>query len=448
MPLANSLLRALRTVLPKGIEKVLIPRYHRALAFLGALFYAFPSKRLVVIGVTGTKGKTTTTELVNTILEEAGYKTALSSTLRFKVGNESRQNRYKMTMPGRFFLQEFLRDAASSGCTHAVIEMTSEGALQHRHRYIDLDALIVTNIAPEHIESHGSYENYLDAKLSLARALARSPKPNRALVANADDKETPKFMAVAIRVPARLAYSLKDAEPIETAESGSDFTFSGVNMHTPLRGKFNVANILAAATLAKHLGVDLEIIKRAVEKLSVIRGRMEEIHAENAKDALSFSVIIDYAHTKDSLEAVYQSIMHKRKICVFGGTGGGRDRWKRPLMGGIAARYCAYIVLTDEDPYDEGPFEIVNDIKKGIDYVNKEKAERGEAPTRCDVIMDRRDAIRTAVFTAEAGDAVIITGKGTDPFIMGPKGTKTPWSDAEVARDAIREKQGKTEQKL
>ncbi len=437
MSLFNSLLRTLGAVLPERLENALIPRYHHALAFLGALLYALPSRRLVVIGVTGTKGKTTTTELINAILEKAGYKTALSGTLRFKVGNESRQNRYKMTMPGHAFLQKFLREAVRSGCTHAIIEMTSEGVTQNRHRYIDLDALVVTNIAPEHIESHGSYEKYLDAKLSLARALAKSPKPSRALVANADDKETPKFIAAAALVPARLTYSLKDAEVIEETESGSDFIFSGVSMHTPLRGKFNVANALAAATLAKHLGIDPETIKRAVEGLSVIHGRMEEIHVE---DPLSFSVIVDYAHTKDSLEAVYQSLGQKRKICVFGGTGGGRDRWKRPLMGGIAARYCAQILLTDEDPYDENPSKIVEDIKKGIDYVNKEKAERGETPTPCEIIMDRQRAIETAVHAAKRGDTVIITGKGTDPFIMGPRGTKTPWSDSEVARDAIRKR--------
>ena len=443
MPFLSSPLRTLRAVLPKRLENILISSYHSALAFLGAVFYAFPSRQLVVIGITGTKGKTTTAELVNRILEEAGHKTALSGTLRFKVGSESRQNYYKMTMPGRFFLQKFLRDAVNSGCTHAIIEMTSEGAAQHRHRHIDLNALVVTNIAPEHIESHGSYENYLDAKLSIARALAKSSKSNRVLVVNADDTETPKFIAAAAGV-STLTYSLKNAGTIKTTEGGSDFTFSEVSMHTPLRGQFNIANALAAATLAKHLGVDPQTIKQAVEKLSVIRGRMEEIYIEDTLPYLpadkSFSVIVDYAHTKDSLEAVYQSLGQKRKICVFGGTGGGRDRWKRPLMGGIAARYCAYILLTDEDPYDENPSTIVSEIKSGIDYGNKERAKRGEAPRRCDIIMDRREAIRMAVLTAEKDDVVIITGKGTDPFIMGPKGTKTPWSDAEVARDAIREK--------
>ena len=163
------MLGIIKKIIPKPIFQFLQPIYHYSLAVLGALIYDFPSKKLIVVGVTGTKGKTTTTELVNAILEEASYKTALASTLRFKIGEKEERNFFKMTMPGRFFMQKFLREAVKANCSHAVIEMTSEGAKQFRHKFISLDALIFTNLAPEHIESHGSYENYVQAKLNIAR---------------------------------------------------------------------------------------------------------------------------------------------------------------------------------------------------------------------------------------------------------------------------------------
>ena len=173
-----------KRIIPKNLVAKGRPIYHYLLAFLGAVYYRFPSKRIKVVAITGTKGKTTTVELVNAILEEAGFKTALASTLRFKIGEKSEDNKFKMTMPGRFFLQNFLRKAVGTGCDWAVIEMSSEGAKQFRHKFIDLDALIFTNLAPEHIESHGSYQKYLEAKLSIAKALEESSKKEKVIVSN------------------------------------------------------------------------------------------------------------------------------------------------------------------------------------------------------------------------------------------------------------------------
>ncbi len=166
-----------RKIIPKKLFKLAQPIYHYKLALLGAIIYRFPAKKLTVIGVTGTKGKTTTVELVNAILESARYKTALASTLRYKIGEKEWGNMFKMTLRGRFFTQRFLRQAVNSGCTHAIIEVSSEGVPQSRHRFLFLDALIFTNLAPEHIESHGSYEKYLEAKLSIAKELESKIKP-------------------------------------------------------------------------------------------------------------------------------------------------------------------------------------------------------------------------------------------------------------------------------
>jgi len=414
----NTVLYYIKKLIPKKLFAALQPAYHYTLALCAALYYRFPSRKIIVIAVTGTKGKTSTIELINAMLQEAGYTTALSSTLRFKIGDESENNTYKMTLPGRFFLQKFLRRAVQANCQYAIVELTSEGAKQFRHKFVALDALVFTNLAPEHIEAHGSFENYLGAKLSLARALARSPKKRTVLVANADDEHGKKFLA--IKTDETYPYSLADADPYSLKKEGVELTIDGISMASQLSGEFNIYNIVAAATLAKSHGVGVETIKRAVEKFSGIPGRME--YVDEGQD---FTVVVDYAHTPDSLEKVYDVFQNARKICVLGGTGGGRDTWKRPEMGKVASRHCSHIILTNEDPYDEDPFRIIEEVAEGI------------ARPICETIIDRREAIAKAFALARTGDAILITGKGTDPYIMGPNNTKLPWSDTRVAREEL-----------
>ncbi|OGG47725.1 hypothetical protein A3D66_01785 [Candidatus Kaiserbacteria bacterium RIFCSPHIGHO2_02_FULL_50_9] len=398
--------------------------YHYALAFLGALIYRFPSSKLTVIAVTGTKGKSTTVELVNAILEESGFKTAIAGTIRFKIGNKSRPNLYKMTMPGRFFLQKFLRQAVDSGCRYAVLEMTSEGVRQFRHKYIELDALIFTNIAPEHIESHGSFEKYLEAKLKLVGSLARSTKKRRIMVANADDAQGKTFLAAA-GASEKFPFRLADAKPFSLTEKGIDFTFASHAMHSPLIGEFNLMNILAATTLANSYDISSGTIARALGKVRHIPGRVEFV-----SEGQPFKVVVDYAHTPDSLHALFEAFKNKRLVCIIGSTGGGRDTWNRPQKGTIADQYCDVSIITDEDPYDEDPEKIVAEIAKGF---SKHKPE---------IIMDRREAIRKAISLAKADDAVLITGKGTDPYMMTARGRKIPWSDTKIAREELRAMSG------
>jgi UDP-N-acetylmuramoyl-L-alanyl-D-glutamate--2,6-diaminopimelate ligase len=410
----------MKKILPAALYEGLLSAYHFSLAALGAIRYGFPSRRIVVVGVTGTKGKTSTTELVNAILEAAGKKTAVLGTLRFKIGDRNDRNLRKMTMPGRFFVQRFLSDAVRAGCTHAVIEMTSEGARQFRQRFVDMDALIFTNLSPEHIESHGSYEAYRDAKLSIARTLARSTKKGRFMVANADDKEGALFLAVPGVVP--LGYGKKDGEPIETNAESTVLHFKGTRIASSLPGLFSAYNIIAAAACTDALGIPIDAIARGIGSLRTIPGR-----AERVEGGQSFPVVVDYAHTPDSLEALYTAYEGYDRICVLGNTGGGRDKWKRPVMGEIAERYCAETILTNEDPYDEDPMGILNEIARGM----KHKSPR--------LILDRREAIASAIAAAKryAKPAVLLTGKGTDPFIMGPKGSKTPWDDRSVAKEEL-----------
>ncbi len=419
----EKILRKIKKLIPTRVFTLAQPVYHYALALLGALIYRFPSRKIKVVAVTGTKGKTSTVEFVNAILEEAGFVTALAGTLRFKIRDDSKPNMYKMTMPGRFFIQRFLRQAVNARCDYAVIEISSEAAKQYRHKFIDLDALIFTNIAPEHIESHGSYEKYLKAKLSIALALEKSPKKNKIITANTDDPEGKSFLA--IDVEKKAPYSLKDGEPVICHDDGVNFVCESVNIQSKLPGKFNVYNMLAAAAYATALSISMDSIKAGLEKVTEIKGRAEKI-----PNNLGIDVLIDYAHTADSLKALYSSFPNKRKICVLGSCGGGRDKWKRKEMALMAEKYCDQIVLTDEDPYDDDPLEIVEDMAK---FTNRDKTE---------IIMDRREAIRESIRLAKLAQVdnktiVLITGKGTDPYIMRKGGVKEPWSDALVAKEEL-----------
>ncbi len=327
---------------PAAVE-ALFEWYHFLWALVGALVYRFPSRKLVVIGVTGTKGKSSVVSILAAILAAAGEKVASTSTIAFTIDGAVERNRYKMSMPGRMFMQQFLRRAVHAGCRYAVIEMTSEGARYWRHACIAMDVFIFTNLSPEHIESHGSFEKYRDAKLRLRDALARSTKPNRAIISNLDDPHGELFLSV-LGVTT-IGYRLADAKPYSLTESGITCTIAGTVITSPLRGEFNLYNIIAAASAARHLGIPDEAISRGLATLSTIRER-----AELVSMGQPFLAVVDYAHTKESLEALYHAFADRRKICVLGNTGGGRDRWKRPLMAHTAETYCDEVILTNEDP--------------------------------------------------------------------------------------------------
>lgn len=413
----------LKRMLPKPLLEWLRPPYHLTLAYMADIWYRHPSRELTVIGITGTKGKSTVTELLTRILETEGHQVASLSTIQFKIGEHTERNLYKMTMPGRFFVQRFLRQAVTAGCTYAVVEMTSEGAKQFRHQFIELDALIFTNLTPEHIESHGSFQNYKAAKLRLAARVAASRKRPRYLVANADDEHGADFLEFPVEY--KLPYCLKDLSLYSLHKDSVSLVFGDTTIRVPLIGLFNVYNILAAITLARALGITLTTIDKALRSLPPIAGRVE-LFTSPKEAPKQITAVVDYAHTPDSLEKLYRAFPQPPKVCVLGNTGGGRDTWKRPEMGAIADQYCTHIILTNEDPYDENPHQIVEQMAKGIH--DKSKLE---------IIMDRRLAIRRALAIAPTGSYVIVSGKGTDPYIMGPNGSKQVWSDAQVVQEEL-----------
>ena len=441
----EKILEKIKRAVPARLLSALSPPWHFLLALCAAFRYGFPARTIRVIGVTGTKGKTTTVHLIHEILAESGAKVASASSVRFKIGERETQNDLKMTMPGRFFTQKFLRDTARAGCRYAVLEVTSQGIAQYRHRWIRFHAAVMTNVASEHLESHGGFEKYLRAKLDL---FWRLPQDSVAVI-NRDDPSWQRFSAA---TPARKMFyqktgierdnAARQISDVALTDRGISFRLGDTLITSPLPGEFNFYNILAAVSVGLALHIAPERIASAVARVAGVPGRMEFVRRD------PFAVVVDYAHTPDSLKAVYVFLKENQKpktknqklICVFGAAGGGRDKWKRPEFAKIAEQFCAEIILTDEDPYDENPESILDDIQAGFSSrFLQSKMSR---------ILDRRAAIREAINRAQSGDAVIITGKGAEPWIMGPAGSKIPWDDRAVVREEIQATGQESDKKL
>lgn len=416
-----------RYLIPKPVFRLLAPVYHYSLAFLGNLFYGAPSKKLFVLGVTGTKGKTTSLELINAVLESVGKKTALFSSTTRKIGKKREKNPTDTTMPGRFALQEFFREAVGAGCEYALVEVTSEGVARHRHRFIHWDGAVFLNIHPEHIEAHGSFEKYLRCKLDFFRYLKNSCKKKKYFFINKDDTHAPDFHGAAERTKKKdiVFFSRDDiSRMLKDIQSEHDSAW--------LRADFNTENAASANAVAKSLGIGDEDIWNALRSFKGLKGRMDFVQSE------PFAVVVDYAHTPNSLLAVYENLRRlptfgkdSRLVCVLGSAGGGRDKWKRPELGKIAAHHCDRIYLTNEDPYDEKPIAILEEIKRGI------PSDETPVPP-VEMVIDRREAIEKAIVSAQKGDVVVVTGKGSEEWIHIAGGAKIPWDDRRVAEEILK----------
>lgn len=419
-----------RTVAPSWAMSA----YHFLKACVAALYFGFPSRHLCVIGVTGTDGKSTTAEMIARVLNEAGMKTALSSSVHFLIGKVERENTMKMSMPGPFTLQRFLREAVRERCTHAVVEVSSEGVAQHRQSCVAFHTAVVTNVYPEHIERHGSFEAYREAKGRFVRG-ARNVR-----VLNGEDEQSNFFLrfpaervyvfgAKDISVPARAEKVI--ATNIEESPQGVTFNIRGVPFCIHLLGWVNAYNAAAAVCVALSQGVSLKKASEALGTLQRVPGRMEQVAAE------PFAVLVDYAVTPNALRNLYETARRiwkpSRMICVLGACGGGRDRWKRQKLGEIAGRFCDAVVLADEDPFDENPGRIVSEIRYGITN-HQDTSSKPEVWE----VLDRREAIRKAFSLARTGDLVVLSGKGSENSIMYERGKKIPWNECEVAREELR----------
>ena len=409
--------------------------YHKVLAVAAACYYRFPSRFLNVVGVTGTKGKTTTTNLIASVLEEAGYKVGMTSTINFKIGQYSWVNSSKMTSLGPFFLQKMLRRMVDEGCTHAVIEVSSHALVQNRVWGINFDTAVFTNIGEDHLDYHGGMDNYLRAKGLLFERLnksVRKPRIQKIAILNRDDPNFSFFDQ--FPVDRKFLFGMTNGDchstDLQLLPKGSSFTLhvpnNKIDINLSLPGDFNVYNALAASAVALANNINVKVIKSALEKASAIPGRYEAIDCGQ-----QFSVIVDYAHTTESLSnllALYKGLTKGKLFVVFGATGGGRDKGKRPKMGAVADKYADVIVLTDDDPYEEDEMSIINDVAAGINRT--EGKGLWKIPTRA-------EAIKYALNMAKAGDTVIIAGKGAEE-VQKIYGKTIKWDDRVFVREVLR----------
>lgn len=409
------MLHLLRRITPRW----LLSAYHFVLAYVAAAAYGFPSRRLTVIGITGTYGKSSSVMLLGRVLTDAGHRTGWLSTATISDGVQTWYNAMKMTMPGRFVLQRFLRTLVRNGCTYAIIETSSEGIAQYRHRGIGYDIAVLANLHPEHLEAHGGFERYRAAKADLFRHTARGSKARRVAVVPLDLEHLEQFIAQPFTDVVR--FSAADERSLRLSPALA--AFPG-----------NAAVVLATATA---LGVARGAIVRALEAIPFLPGRLERIACGQP-----FEVIVDYGFTPHALETIYRALdggtrtpPPPRTIHVLGAAGGGRDRWKRPTTGAIAAANASVVIVTNEDPYDEDPAAIIAEVAQGARQWYSE--HDGNPQTQVLTVLDRRDALAQALAFAQPGDRVLITGKGCEQAIVGRHGQKVPWDDRIVLRELL-----------
>jgi len=440
----------LKRLVKKIISDAWINRYHYVLARLASFWYRHPSNELVVIGVTGTNGKSTTVEFIGRMLEHAGARVGWTSTASFKVGDQEWVNDKKMTMLGRFATQKLLRQMVSSGCTYAIVETSSQGIAQSRHIGINYDVALLTNLTPEHIEAHGGFENYKNAKKQLFTKTKFSRRKKiqdyffeKTAVVNLMDPHASEFLSVGMDRSFgfgldREVFYVEDrprslipvvAEQVEYAPDSTTFHLGGMRWRIHVVGRFYLENVLAAVSVCRALGLDWALIKDAAEQLVSVPGRLERID-----EGQSFSVIVDYAYEPAAMKAVYDTtklFAHKRIIHVVGSAGGGRDVARRAVLGQMSAQYDDVVIVTNEDPYDDDPMEIINHIADAAAEAGKKEG----VDLFC--LLDRQKAIDFAISLAQAGDLVLITGKGCEPVMAVANGQKIPWDDRTAARSAL-----------
>lgn len=412
---------------------ILVEDCRLALAQISSVFYGHPSEKLTLIGVTGTNGKTTTTNLICHIIEEQGEKTGLIGTIHNRIGDKVLEG--SRTTPESLELQQMFAAMVDEGIRYAVMEVSSHALELHRVDCCDFDIAVFTNLTQDHLDYHVTMENYCRAKTILFQMLGKNGEKaglQKTAVINMDDPWAGHFL-VACNVPV-VTYSMhKDAswkaEQVEVGAEGVRYSVDGHPVQLHLTGNFNVYNSLAALAVGEALGFSLDSVIQALEQVTGIAGRFQTV-----KGARDFSVIVDYAHTPDGLENVISTAQAfaKGKVITVFGCGGDRDRTKRPLMGEVAAELSDYCVVTSDNPRTEDPEQILQDILPGV--------EKHMEPDTYHVEVDRRKAIHYAVQMAQPGDVVLLAGKGHENY-QDVNGVKHHFDDYEVAQEAIREKQ-------
>lgn len=514
----------IKKLIPKGALNF----YHKILALTAALLYGYPSEKMTVIGVTGTNGKTTTVYLIAKALEagglpaQAGAKVGATSTAIFKVGEREWLNAKKMTMLGRFQLQKLLKQMVQAGCKYAVVEVSSEGIKQYRHVGINFDYAVFTNLTPEHIESHGSFENYKKAKGELFKRLtsatsgtsktSATSKTKKISVINIDDDQADYFLSFPADKKITFGVGNSDADfsakNIVVSLAGISFEINQQKINLKLIGAFNVYNALPALAISLNEGLEFPKIKQALEAVTMMPGRMEFIN-----EGQSFKVLVDYAPEPASMEKMYETVRQLREqesktgtalegdhfcgtnqgnnettkqpafvtsfakatevrkttsgkpnnkttkkkesettersnlgdynlqpttynlknkiIHVLGSCGGGRDKARRPILGRLAGANADIVIVTNEDPYDDNPQEVIDQVAAGALEKNK------VLDKTLFKILDRKEAIRFALSLARPEDWVIVTGKGAEQAMALARGKYIFWDDRQIIRENL-----------
>jgi UDP-N-acetylmuramoyl-L-alanyl-D-glutamate--2,6-diaminopimelate ligase len=429
-------------MIKKFIPRTAMRGYHLFLGSFASVLYGKPSNDLIVIGITGTNGKSTTGDILAAIFEQAGHRVGLTSTVKFKIAEEVQLNDKKMTMLGRFALQRLINKMVKAGCEYAIIETTSQGIEQFRHVGVNYDMAVFTNLTPEHIEAHGSFENYKQAKGKLFSHLLSKPhkyihghKISKVSVVNADDDHADFFLGFA--ADWKYAYGMHQTKmnvtnvQAESVHLGRtvQFEVNGALIEASLPGEFNIYNMLAAITVARHYNISWQNIQLALKNFSGVAGRLEFIDEKQP-----FEVIVDYAHEPQAMSALYKvvkTLRPRRVIHVFGSCGGGRDAARRPVLGRMAAEFVDELIITNEDPYDEDPQKIIDAVAAGAFEV------LGRDAKNIHLILDRKQAIHYALSIAQPQDLVLITGKGSEQAIaVGDK--LLPWDDRQIVRNYLK----------
>ncbi len=404
------------------VPQLLVDDARMSMAVAADAFFGEPTRELDVAGVTGTNGKSTTTFLLRSILAAAGRAPGLVGTVEWMVGGKRLPAPH--TTPEAIDLQRLFREMLAAGDRSVAVEASSHGSTLHRLDRVRFDALVFTNLSQDHLDLHGTMEEYYQSKRRLF--VGAQPPPAAVNIGDEHGRRLAVELAEGRRAPL-VTFGLTDAAEVRPEElvlgtSGSRFRAAGIEIETPLRGRFNVENVLGAIAAAILLDVDDDEIAEGVRSLSGVPGRFEAVD-----EGQPFGVIVDYAHTPDSLDVVLQAareLGEGRLICVFG-AGGDRDRGKRPVMGAVAVQRADRVIVTSDNPRSEEPLAIIQDVLQG-------------AGTGVEIDPDRRTAIRSAVAAAGPGDVVVIAGKGHEQG-QETAGVVEPFDDRAVAREALHE---------
>lgn len=414
--------------LPENISALVVPDMLNSLAVIVPYFYDYPSKKMRVIGITGTNGKTTTTYLIREILKRAGFKVGLIGTIQMMIDEEI----FPMhnTTPNVIDLQHIFCEMRDANVDFVVMEVSSHALAEHRVSGIEFDTAVFTNLTQDHLDYHKTMENYKLTKAKLFEMVSRSGrKEGKTAVINLDDEASAEMLKHSLCE--KITYGIEKnsdlrAEKIDVRADGMSLEVDEMNLNLHVTGIFNVYNVLAAIGVTKAEKISPEIIKNALENFRSVPGRFERIFAD-----IPFAIIVDYAHTPDGVKNVLETARQitKNKIITVFGCGGDRDKTKRPIMGRIAAELSDIVIATSDNPRTEDPEKILQDVEVGVKEKIGDKVH--------EKIIDRRQAIFRAVEIAQAGDVILILGKGHENYQI-LKDKTIHFDDREVAQEAIK----------